>query len=230
MTVLFNEKINLTEDATRFINEYIDYVKELNHKDLFEGLKDKQILKNKFIFKMYQLENLDSAMVDIHVANNRVYVLASVWTSKVITIGSIPLTPKLKLALSNNYYPKLSITGGFFKQVVPDDFDKDKIVDGFDPYQLTLEIHKADMTVYKSQKIDSVYHAAFKTENSLITVSKNLMRCFAVFGLLLGLGFMFLGYMLTGLLVIIAFFGVNSYTLIIADTHMQTQPQRQRIS
>src|SRR5699024_7484374 len=155
------------------------------------------------------------AMVDVHVANNRVYVLASVWTSKVITIGSIPLTPKLKLALSNNYYPKLSITGGFFKQVVPDDFDKDKIVDGFDPYQLTLEIHKADMTVYKSQKIDSVYHAAFKTENSLITVSKNLMRCFAVFGLLLGLGFMFLGYMLTGLLVIIAFFGVNSYTLII---------------
>ena len=52
MTVLFNEKINLTEDATRFINEYIDYVKELNHKDLFEGLKDKQILKNKFIFKI----------------------------------------------------------------------------------------------------------------------------------------------------------------------------------
>jgi hypothetical protein len=53
------------------------------------------------------------------------------------------------------------------------------------------------------------------------------MRCFAIFGLLLGLGFMFLGFFLTGLMVIIAFFGVNSYTLLLADAHM-TQTQRQR--
>ncbi|WP_164505110.1 hypothetical protein [Companilactobacillus hulinensis] len=45
----------------------------------------------------------------------------------------------------------------------------------------------------------------------------------AVFGLLLGLGLMFLGFFLTSLMVIIAFFGVNSYTLLLADTHMQTQ-------
>lgn len=227
MTILINKKINLTEDSDTFIQQYIDYIRDVNPKDLYEGLNNKQILKNKFIFQIYQLENLDLTNIDLHVTNNTVYVLARFWNAKIVNIGSIPLTNSLKIALAQDSYPTLSITGGSYKKVVTDEYGEDKIQDGFEPYQLTLEIHKADPIEYKSQKIDTVYHRAFKDENSLITLSKNLMRCFAVFGLVLGLGFMFLGFFLTGLMVIIAFFGVNSYTLLLADTHaMQTQQQR----
>lgn len=229
MTILIKKNINLAEDANAFINKYIDYLQDVNPKDLYEGLNNKQILKNKFIFQLYQLENLDLTNVDLHITNNTIYILASFWNSKIIKVGSLPLTNKLKMALSQNYYPTLKIIGGNYKKVVTNEYGEDHIEDGFEPYQLALEIHQADTTEYKSQKIDAVYHAAFKDEHSLITLSKNLMRCFAIFGLLLGLGFMFLGFFLTGLMVIIAFFGVNSYTLLLADAHM-TQTQRQRIS
>lgn len=225
MTILTKKELFLTEDSEAFIQNYVDYLHEVNPKDIYEGLSNKQILKNKFIFKLYQLENLDSINVDLHIANNTVYVLARFWNSKIVKIGSIPLTNSLKMALANESYPALNITGGNYKKVVTNEFGEDHIEDRFEPYHLTLVIYKADTTNYKSAQIDSVYHRAFKTEQSLITLSKNLMRCFAVFGLVLGLGFMFLGFFLTGLMVIIAFFGVNSYTLLLADTHMtQRQP------
>jgi len=226
MTILINKKITLTGDSATFIQRYIDHVNDVNPDDLYEGLNNKQILKNKFIFKLYQLENLDLANVDLHVANNTVYVLARFWNSDIINVGSIPLTNGIKLALAQESYPTLSITGGNCKKVVTDEYGEDHIEDDFEPYQLSLEIHQADPVDYKSEKIDTLYHRAFKSENSLITLSKNLMRFFAIFGLILGLGFMFLGFFITGLMVIIAFFGVNSYTLLLADVHMQ--PQRQQ--
>lgn len=226
MTILINKKINLTEDATPFIHDYLKHISSVNPGDIYEGLSDKQILKNKFIFKIYELENLDLVDIDLHVEKNQIYVLARFWNSKIINIGSIPLTNGLKIALNQELYPTLKIIGGNYKKVVETDFDKNIIVDGFDQYQLVLEVHQADLTEYKSQKIDKIYQQTFKDEHSLIALSKNLMRCFAVFGLLLGLGFMFLGFYLTGLMVIIAFFGVNSYTLLLADTHLQEQSQR----
>jgi len=130
------------------------------------------------------------------------------------------------MALAQDSYPTLSIAGGNYKKVVTDEYGEDSIVDGFEPYQLTLAVHKAEPIDNRVEKIDTIYHYAFKSEQSLVTISKNMMRCFAIFGLLLGLGFMFLGFFLTGLMVIIAFFGVNSYTLLLADTHMQTERQR----
>ena len=226
MTILIKKNITLTEDSTSFIQKYINYVKDVNPKDLYEGLDNKQILKNKFIFQLYQLENLDLANVDLHIANNKIYILTSFWNSEIKNIGSIPLSNSLKIALNQDFYPTLKITGGNYKKVVTNEYGEDNVIDYFEPYQLTLEIHRADPREYKSQKIDTIYNRAFKSEQSLITLSKALMRCFAVFGLLLGLGFMFLGFFLTGLMVIIAFFGVNCYTLLLADTHMQTQRQR----
>ncbi|WP_193322468.1 hypothetical protein [Companilactobacillus paralimentarius] len=53
------------------------------------------------------------------------------------------------------------------------------------------------------------------------------MLCFALFGLALGLGFMFLGFFMTGLMVIVAFFGANSYTLILSDTYKPKQELNQ---
>ncbi|PMD67831.1 hypothetical protein [Companilactobacillus nuruki] len=226
MTILTNKKITLNKDTRTFIQEYINYVRDVNPEDIYEGLNNKQIIGNKFIFKMYQLENLDLANVDLHIENNRVFVLARFWNSQIINIGSIPLSGSLKIILNQEFYPILKITGGKYKKVVTDTYGEDTIVDDFEPYQLTLEIHKADQTTYKSQRIDEIYHRTFKNEHQLVTLSKNLMRCFAIFGLLLGLGFMFLGFFLTGLMVIIAFFGVNSYTLLLADVHMQEQRQR----
>lgn len=228
MTILINKKINLTEDSDTFIQQYIDYLQDVNPKDLYEGLSNKQILKNKFIFKINQLENLDLVNVDLHITNNTIYVLARFWNSKIIKVGAILLTKSLKMALAQDSYPTLAISGGNYKKVVTDENGEDIIVDGFEPYQLILQIHKAEPVNYNVEKIDTLYHRTFKSEQSLITISKNLMRCFAVFGLLLGLGFMFVGFFLTGLMVIIAFFGVNSYTLLLADTHMQ--PQRQRVN
>ncbi|WP_338214508.1 hypothetical protein [Companilactobacillus muriivasis] len=226
MTILINKNINLSADSKTFIEQYINYVHDVNPKDIYEGLNNKQILKNKFIFQIYQLENLDLADVDLHVTNNTVYVLARFWNSKIINIGTIPLTKGLKMALAQDSYPTLSIAGGNYKKVVTDEYGEDSIVDDFEPYQLTLAVHKAEPIDNRVEKIDTIYHYAFKSEQSLVTISKNMMRCFAVFGLLLGLGFMFLGFFLTGLMVIIAFFGVNSYTLLLADTHMQTERQR----
>lgn len=226
MTILINKKITLTKDSSTFIQEYINYVKDVNPEDLYEGLNNKQLLKNKFIFKMYQLENLDLTNVDLHITNNTVYVLARFWNSKIINIGSIPLTNSLKIALNQDYYPTLTITGGNYKKVVTNEYGEDEVIDGFEPYQLTLDVHQADQTEYKSQKIDTLYHRTFKNERSLITYSKIFMLCIAIFGLILGLGFMFLGFFLTGLMVIIAFFGVNSYTLLLADSHMQMERQR----
>lgn len=228
MTILINKKINLTKDSDAFIQQYIEYLQDVNPKDLYEGLSNKQILKNKFIFKINQLENLDLVNVDLHVTNNTIYVLGRFWNSKIVNLGAIPLTKPLKMALAQDSYPTLSISGGNYKKVVTDKNGEDTIVDHFEPYQLILQIHKAEPINYNVEKIDTLYHRTFKSEQSLITISKNLMRCFAVFGLLLGLGFMFLGFFLTGLMVIIAFFGVNSYTLLLADTHMQ--PQRQRVN
>ncbi|CAJ1178149.1 hypothetical protein [Companilactobacillus nantensis] len=226
MTILINKKINLNEDSDTFIQQYIEYLQDVNPKDLYEGLSNKQILKNKFIFKINQLENLDLVNVDLHITNNVIYVLARFWNSKIINVGAIPLTKSLKMALAQDSYPTLAIDGGNCKKVVTDENGEDTIIDYFEPYQLTLQIHKAEPVNCNVEKIDTLYHRTFKSEQSLITISKNLMRCFAVFGLLLGLGFMFLGFFLTGLMVIIAFFGVNSYTLLLADTHMQTQQQR----
>lgn len=122
-------------------------------------------------------------------------------------------------------YPTLKISGGEYKKVVTNEFGEDTIKTYFEPYQLTLELHKADSTVYKSQKIDTLYHSAFKTESSLVKTAKLLMSFFAVFGLVLGLGFMFAGFFLTGLMVIIAFFGVNSYTLLISGSRLTPQHQ-----
>jgi len=65
MTILLKKEITLTEDATPFIENYIPYVHSLNPVDLYEGKKDKQILKNKFIFQIYQLTNLDLANVSL---------------------------------------------------------------------------------------------------------------------------------------------------------------------
>jgi len=230
MTILINKKITLTEDSNTFIQQYINHVHDVNPNDLYEGLNNKQILKNKFIFKIYQLKNLDLANIDLHIADNTVYVLARFWNSKIINVGSIPLTNGVKIALAQDSYPTLSISGGHCKTVITDEYGEDKIEDSFEPYQLSLEIHQADPIDYKSEKIDTLYHQTFKSEASLISLSKNLMRFFAIFGLILGLGFMFLGFFLTGLMVIIAFFGVNSYTLLLADVHMQPQPQSQRQS
>ncbi|KRN99290.1 hypothetical protein [Companilactobacillus kimchiensis] len=226
MTILIKKKLFLTEDSVPFIQNYINYIHEVNPNDIYEGLNDKQILKNKFIFQIYQLENLDSINIDLHITTDKVYVLARFWNSKIIKIGSIPLTNGLKIALAQDSYPTLTITGGNFKKVITNKYGEDEVIDEFEPYQISLAVHKADPIDYKSAQIDTLYHRAFKSENSLITLSKNLMRFFAVFGLLLGLGFMFLGFFLTGLMVIIAFFGVNSYTLLLADTHMQTQRQQ----
>ncbi|MFC6177645.1 hypothetical protein ACFQAV_12575 [Companilactobacillus huachuanensis] len=226
MTILINKNINLSADSETFVKKYINYVHGVNPKDIYEGLNNKQILKNKFIFKIYQLENLDLADVDLHVTNNTVYVLARFWNSKIINIGTVPLTKGLKLALAQDSYPTLAISGGSFKKVVTNEYGEDSVVDCFEPYQMTLMVHKAEPIDNHVEKIDTIYHYAFKSEQSLVTISKNMMRCFAIFGLILGLGFMFLGFFLTGLMVIIAFFGVNSYTLLLADTHMQTQRQR----
>lgn len=226
MTILIKKNITLTEDAQVFIQKYINYIGEVNPADIYEGLTDKQILKNKFIFKISQLNNLDLANIDLHITNNTVYILASVWNSKVIKIGTVALTNQLKLALSHGYYPSLQISGGNCKKVITTEYGEDTISNDFVPHQLKLVVHQADTKQYHSQKIDSIYQSTFKNENSLISLAKNLMRCFAVFGLLLGIGFMFLGFFLTGLMVVVAFFGVNSYTLLLADTHMQQQSQR----
>lgn len=77
MTILFKKKLFLTEDANEFIEGYLDYIRDVNPEDIYEGLTDKQILKNKFIFKIYQLENLDSLNVKWVISNNKVSVKAN---------------------------------------------------------------------------------------------------------------------------------------------------------
>lgn len=226
MTILLTKQLALTEDATPFIEQYIDYVRALNPHDLYEGMKDKQILKNKFIFEIHQLKNLDLANINFDMKTDHINVTACLWDSKPVNLGELPLSAEYRRYIAQGAYPTLKITGGNYKKVVTNDDDKDVIEDHVEPYGIILELHEADTTDYRSKKIDTIYQATFKTEHSLITLSKNMMRCFAIFGLLLGLGFMFLGFFLTGLMIIIAFFGVNSYTLLIADIHMQDQRQQ----
>lgn len=49
------------------------------------------------------------------------------------------------------------------------------------------------------------------------------MSLFALIGLVLGIGFMFLGFLMTGLVVIIAFFDFNSYTLLLSNSYKPKQ-------
>ena len=226
MTILLNKKLTLTEDSNSFIQQYIDYVQTVDPRNIYECLTDKQILKNKFIFQIYQLKNLDLANISLDSTTNQLNIMIKFWNSTPIKLGSLTSNDQLKQELAAGAYPTLKITGGNYKKVVTDEYGDDQIQDFFEPYNVVLELHEADTINYQSKKIDTAYHYAFKSENSLISLAKILMRCFAVFGLLLGLGFMFVGFFLTGLMVIIAFFGVNSYTLLLADSHMQTQRQQ----
>ncbi|GEO59292.1 hypothetical protein [Companilactobacillus bobalius] len=227
MTILFDKKLTLNEDSTTFIENYINYVRTINPEDLYEGKKDKNILKNKFIFRIHQLANLDSAIVSLNILDKKINVLARIPGFETVVIGSYPLNSHLKKIMSQEVYPTIKITGGRYKKVVPTDFDKDIIKNGFEPYGIILQLHQVENVVYKSRKIDVIYKYVFKSERSLVNVSKILMLCFALFGLALGLGFMFLGFFMTGLMVIVAFFGVNSYTLILSDTYKPKQELNQ---
>ncbi|WP_334351790.1 hypothetical protein [Companilactobacillus sp. HBUAS56257] len=219
MTILFNKKITLSEDAPAFFEKYIHYVHTINPQDLFEGKKNKQILKNKFIFKIHQLANLDSANLSLKTTDKNLEVYAEFPRQVAVKIGTYPINRYLKRILVQGAYPTVRIMGGRFKKVVPTDFDKDIIVDGVEPYGIILELHQPEVANEKIRKIDTLYHYVFKSEYSLVSVSKILMCCFAIFGLALGLGFMFLGFFMTGLMVIVAFFGVNSYTLILSENY-----------
>lgn len=230
MTILVKKDINLSTAATSFLQEYLEHIQAVNQKDIYEGLNNHQILKNKFIFKIYQLENLDLAHVDTHFDGKQLQVFANIWNEESTNIGSIILDDDLKSALKQDSYPTLLIHGGPFKEVVTDEYGDDKIVDGVEPYHLTLEIHQSEPRNSSIQKLDTAYHQAFKTENSLVNFAKNLIRCFAVLGLIMGLGFMYFGFLLTGVLVIIAFFGFNLYTLLLADTHSNANVSQQRIN
>ena len=218
MTILLKKEITLTEDATPFIENYIPYVHSLNPVDLYEGKKDKQILKNKFIFQIYQLTNLDLANVSLDLTDKNINVLARFGGSEAIKLGSLPINDEIRELISQGTYPYLRVIGGNYKKVVTNEDDKDVIEDCSEPYGIILEFHEVDNFDYKSKQIDVMYHNTFKTERSLVNTSKVLMCCFALLGLIIGLGFMFLGFFATGLMVIIAFFGVNSYTLIISQS------------
>jgi len=223
MTILIKKELTLTEDSISFIEKYIKYIHDVNPSDLYEGKSNKQIIKNKFIYQIYQLYNLDLANIKLDITKEKVLVITRLWNSDPTVIGSMPIDQELKDSLSQGSYPTLRITGGNYKRVVADKYGKDQVRDYFEPYGIILELHEVEDTTYQSSKIDKFYSKTFKTEHSLITFAKVLMCCFAIFGLIMGLGFMFLGFFLTGLMVIIAFFGVNSYTLLLADSYNQKQ-------
>lgn len=86
MTNLLSKNLNLTKNANHFITKYIKYVKTINPNDVFEGKNDKQILRNKFIFKIQQITNLDSANISLHLTSKNIEVLAKIPDSKATII------------------------------------------------------------------------------------------------------------------------------------------------
>jgi len=222
MTNLLSKNLNLTKNANHFITKYIKYVKTINPNDVFEGKNDKQILRNKFIFKIQQITNLDSANISLHLTSKNIEVLAKIPDSKATIIGTYPLNSELEKMINHGAYPTIRITGGQYKEVVSGSFE-DKISNGFEPYGIVLELHQPEIVNEKIKQFDKLYHHTFKNEQSLVNLSKILMSLFALIGLVLGIGFMFLGFLMTGLVVIIAFFGFNSYTLLLSNSYKPKQ-------
>ncbi|USR89096.1 hypothetical protein LPKW2_16605 (plasmid) [Lactiplantibacillus pentosus] len=160
---MIEEPIQASTKLNEFMGRYIDYVKRIDSRDVYEGLSDKRIKKNKFIFKIYELEDVDYLNVKLRIVDTDVHILAAYFNSEYVEIGTLPLSKKLVDYIKLDHFVTIHIQGGNFKRNIIDDEGNYSVSNGSEPYSLSLCLNSVDDTEYR---VDCKFNPNFWTNLS----------------------------------------------------------------